>query len=402
MTRPALLYVAVALAAATGAQPAYSYIESTDQVVSTADAILLGRIASITHPDNDWTKARLEIHVTQVLKGGVGKGVMIDVDPLYSNYIDAYAYDREVMVLYPKESAVPALFVPGSLGKYFSTADFGIIDTADEFMSEVKRLAASNAGPSLGNWIVFPPDTEAGMRWTERFKQPNPTCLIVPIDRNLLARAKEWVKSDDWRVRVEALRVFRYFESPDLVPLLKPLLDDPGYDVRSAEQNNGIEDRLYRVRQEAYRMLVKLGEKVEMPRMEESISRIEEVEVLYWSHIDAGELVVLRQAKRLREFHTYSRAITQDDLRSLASVPTLARIVCDWAGLTDDDLKLLSNMTSLVSLGINSAKVTDASVVTLAQMKNLRFVNMAGSQMTPEGRARLRQLRPDLYIRPPQ
>jgi hypothetical protein len=67
--------------------------------------------------------------------------------------------------------------------------------------------------------------------------------------------------------------VFRYFETADLVPVLKPLLSDPGYEVRSADQNKGIEVHTFRVRQEAYAMLKRLKANVDPPIEEESISR---------------------------------------------------------------------------------------------------------------------------------
>jgi len=403
MRRFLVLVSAFAHAAAALAQPAFTYVNSVDETVSRASSIVVGRIAGITHPKNDPYKARLTIAVEKTLMGKPMDSVDFEADPFYGNYIDAYADRREVMLVTPAKTGQPPIFaVSGSPIDSASTADFKIIKDADEFIKEVKQLVAAQPGPSLGNWIISAPDNELGLRWHNQFDGPNPTLLLVPIDKNLLARAKQWVKSGDWRTRLEAFRVFHHFESPDLVPILTPLLSDPGYDVRSAEQNKGIEVRTYRVREEAHRLLVKLGVNVERPKTEESVSRLDDIEILYWWHIEPGELVALRQANRLKEFHTYSRAITQEDLRSLASVSSLTKIVCDWATLSDDDLKLLAGMKNLTSLGVFSANLTDASVDVLASMKSLRAVNLARTKITRAGIERLRKLRPDLYIPPPR
>ena len=98
--------------------------------------------------------------------------------------------------------------------------------------------------------------------------------LNVPVDSRLEKQAIESLRSESYRERDEAVRAIRYFRSDENVARVRGLLDDPGWAyLYHAQENDGIEVRLYGVRQEAYRTLKHWGVTVNQPQIREEVRK---------------------------------------------------------------------------------------------------------------------------------
>ena len=96
--------------------------------------------------------------------------------------------------------------------------------------------------------------------------------LNVPVDEQLKRRALRQIRSEHYHLREEGVRALRYFQSDENVERIKSLLDDPGWGyLYHAQENDGVEVRIYGVRQEAYRTLKSWGVTVEKPTIREDV-----------------------------------------------------------------------------------------------------------------------------------
>jgi len=66
--------------------------------------------------------------------------------------------------------------------------------------------------------------------------------------------------------------------------------------------------------------------------------------------------------------------------------------------ISDADVKRLASLPHLKSLIVGYSSITDEAVPSIASMKALRRIDLYGTQLTPQGIARLRESRPDLII----
>ena len=98
--------------------------------------------------------------------------------------------------------------------------------------------------------------------------------LKVPVDERLEARGHEFIKSDQYMRWGEGARALRYFKSDENIARLKGLLDDPGWSyLHHPDQNDGLEVRLYGVRDDAFQTLKSWEVDVPKPVIREEIQR---------------------------------------------------------------------------------------------------------------------------------
>jgi hypothetical protein len=86
-------------------------------------------------------------------------------------------------------------------------------------------------------------------------------------------------------------------------------------------------------------------------------------------------------------------------LLRVAEMGTLRAVGFQHGVVTDDDLiELLPRLTTIRNLYLQDTPITDRCVDAIASMPKLRGVMIAGTNITDEGKSRLRSLRPELYI----
>jgi hypothetical protein len=100
--------------------------------------------------------------------------------------------------------------------------------------------------------------------------------LVVPVDHELEALGKRWCLSPSFSGRIEGAKVLGQFKDKASIRILKSLLEDPESSIETTNRPvPGRDDlvlvyrqRVYRVRQAAYRALRRFGVKIKKPIME--------------------------------------------------------------------------------------------------------------------------------------
>lgn len=87
------------------------------------------------------------------------------------------------------------------------------------------------------------------------------------------------------------------------------------------------------------------------------------------------------------------RDIVGDELFQTVDIVDISR-----PNVGDSDLDLLQNVSTLTTLILNDSQVTDAAIDRIAVLPQLKYLSIFNTNVTSAGRARLRQLRPDVDI----
>jgi hypothetical protein len=157
------------------------------------------------------------------------------------------------------------------------TADFKLLrdpeaviksarETARRMPTAVKRIHTFK--------LRVPREAIPGTEWEKYYATGGHLVLSVPVDQRLEKRAHDYIRSEDYQKRTEGARALRYFKSDDNVARVTRLLNDPGWAyLRHAQENNGIEVRLYGVRLEAYQTLKAWGIEVGKPLTREEVRK---------------------------------------------------------------------------------------------------------------------------------
>jgi sugar lactone lactonase YvrE len=111
-------------------------------------------------------------------------------------------------------------------------------------------------------------------------------------------------------------------------------------------------------------------------------------------------LPFLAKFSELYELDIYDQAASNETLSQVRQLPKLRMLRLFGGPFDDAGVKHLSGMTTLEELTLNSGKVTDSSIENISSLKSLRAVNLSGTQITGEGKARLKRALPTLEITP--
>jgi hypothetical protein len=165
--------------------------------------------------------------------------------------------------------------VPGKMEVL--TADFTLLRDPEAVIGAVEDalLRVSPAAKRIHTFgLAIPREAVAETKWEEYYATGGHLVLSVPVDERLENRAHEYISSDSYQRREEGIRALRYFKSDENVMRARMLLDDPGWAyLYHAQENEGVEVRIYGVRREAYRTLKYWGTSVEKPTLREEVRR---------------------------------------------------------------------------------------------------------------------------------
>ena len=122
--------------------------------------------------------------------------------------------------------------------------------------------------------LKVPREAISGTGWEKYYATGGHLVLSVPVDQRLEERAHDYVRSEDYHKRAEGARALRYFKSGGNIARVKGLLSDSGWAyLRRAQENDGIEVRIYGVRLEAYQTLTAWGIDVGKPLTREEVRK---------------------------------------------------------------------------------------------------------------------------------
>ena len=174
----------------------------------------------------------------------------------------------------PRETTVIEL-VPDRLEVL--TADFKLLRDPDAVIKSARETArrlptAVKRIHTFG--LKVPREAIPGTEWEKYYATGGHLVLNVPVDQRLEKRAHDYIRSEDYQKREEGARALRHFKSDDNIARVTRLLNDPGWAyLRHAQENNGVEVRIYGVRLEAYQTLTAWGIDVGKPLTREEVRK---------------------------------------------------------------------------------------------------------------------------------
>ena len=367
------------------AQPIFVRAQSIEYIVNNADIVVIGKVVDFAGEEkaDQFGRREATIAIEETLKGEyqermrvllaypvrvlaewqddsrrllvAAQGVPLiasQVISLVTKKLDFLTEDHRNRLLVAANKVPPAATDVIDLTKNeleVLTADFRVLREPEEVLRIAKETIRRRPGVRRvhGFRLMVPPEVVAETKWrTSAF-------LTVPVDDRLQKRAHDYIRSESYQQRCEGAEALRYFKSQENIARVKPLLADPGWGyLRRAEENQGIEVRMYGVREEAYQTLKYWGVNAEKPMIRERIEKLGSVKLVDLSNRD----------------------------------------------VTDADLKELERFENLEQLYLWNSQLTNASLKQLARLKSLQEVDLSGTPVTAEGVAELRKLRPNLKI----
>jgi hypothetical protein len=238
-------------------QPLYPQLESIDSKVLNASFVGVGIVEDF-RLDTRWGRVWLK----QTLKGDLRARVQGKLRNFNSK-----SPSSTVLVFARDGDTYLDLIRLDDPGLKLSTADFHVLSDAREIVQYILRIASR--APSTNdrqNAMLQPPENEIGEKWKQAYGEKWYGGLLVPVDERLERYALRDLRSKVTDRRVAAAHLLGLFKSRGTIARLKSLLNDRSSIIsRYADWNEGVEERLYVVREAAYQSLRAMGVAVEMP-----------------------------------------------------------------------------------------------------------------------------------------
>jgi Leucine-rich repeat (LRR) protein len=132
----------------------------------------------------------------------------------------------------------------------------------------------------------------------------------------------------------------------------------------------------------------------------EHIARIKSLKRLNLSRTRVTDAGVLHLAKLdgLKTLDLSGTRITDEGLRAIGRMTNLEVLSLNAVDVGDAGITLLADLPMLTSLSLQRTQVTDAAVDSLAKMTTLKNVWTMNTQITPNGKSRLRQALPQANV----
>ena len=269
----------------SGAQPLFGHAESLESTVANADLVFVGKLLQPGGNGQADERGRIdgvfdiEFHMKQDLFATQPhRRFRTRLAAPASSLADWKAHSRRLLVAVqedaPDSTRVLAL---GEHGSDVLTADFKLLRDPDEVIRVARETVRRIPAPvrRIHTFpLAVPREAVAGTKWEPYYGSGGHLVLQVPVDDRLETRAWNAIRSGNYQGREEAARALRYFKTDGNVARLRSLLVDPGWAyVYHAEENHGVEVRIYGVREAAYLTLKSWGVEAEIPLIREEVKK---------------------------------------------------------------------------------------------------------------------------------
>jgi hypothetical protein len=266
------------------AQPLIAHAESIECTVANADLVFIATLVEFGNAHradgrdvHDATITIEQTLKTDILEDEPYQRLQVQVAHPVTVLTDWKQRSCRLLVAYdecaPYSTTVIEL-VPGKMEVL--KADFTLLrDSAEVIRAAEEALRRMPAAVKRIHTfrLIVPRERVAETAW-DKYYDTGYLVLTVPVDEELQNRALEYIRSESYMSRYEGVRALRYFKSDENLARVKALLNDPGWAyLRHAEENDGIEVRIYGVRQEAYRTLKCWEIDVQEPLIREEVRK---------------------------------------------------------------------------------------------------------------------------------
>jgi hypothetical protein len=283
------------------------------------------------------------------------------------------------------------------------TADMKVVTDPEEVLQAAQKAIARHSSAN-GIYTIetfnrfLPPETAKAL--DAKFAP----YTSVPVDPELERWAQSVLRGKTKGYRAEAVSALRYFKSKENIRLLTPLLNDPQWSyLKSAEENMGVEVRVYNVRQAAYQVLKSWGVDVVEPVTQDQKLNLEGVTQFNISNkkdfVRHADIDALSGFPNLQTLYLQNdHQMTVESFRSIGTLKTLRTIDLTHSNVNDERLSYFANLPNLQSLILVGTKITDVGLKTIGDFKSLTSLDVTGTNVTWAGVDELRVRRPDLKI----
>ena len=276
--------VSLVASAQAHAQPLFGHAESIECTVANADLVFVGKLVEFGGRGQADERGGREgtIDVEEVLKEGLFTGEpsrRLRVHLPYPESVLANWKDRITPTAGGGEGGRSRRDLGDRPGpREAGSPDGGLHAPArsggrdpDRQGNGAPRASRSERLHAFG--LAVPREAVAGTGWGEYHETGGHLVLSVPVDERLEKRALDYLApmlpaARGGRPGPAVLQIGREYRAG------KKLLDDPGWAyLRHAQENEGIEVRIYGVRREAYRTLRSWGMDAEEPMIREEVRK---------------------------------------------------------------------------------------------------------------------------------
>lgn len=249
------------------AQPGPAFASSVEHAANNAAVVMLARVIEVE--DTDESEPPVTVFaIDETLKGMHKERRQLKV--LQPAKVVRLWKDetRQVLVTtYDGDVALTAIDLDSNTLAEF-TADLTLLTKPEEVIRCFRE--AIRRSPGITRMLSIGLKATADMsRRAEKWRiRAEGVIVSVPVDEALEQLARKFVLSADYQQRCDGVRALQFFRSDENIARAKELLADPGYSVnRPAEHNDGVEQRVFGVRNAAYETLKYWGIAVEKPTL---------------------------------------------------------------------------------------------------------------------------------------
>lgn len=267
--------------APASAQPLISHSDSLETTVLNADLVFVAKIMKFdgeTPPQADDVRHAV-IDIEESLKQEPFNdepyvGLQVDLPYPAAVLADWQRRSSRLLVAYHSDAPLNTRVIELEAGKVeVLRADFTLLREPDAVIRAAREIV-QQSDPAVKRRHTFklwvPGEIIAGTQWAKYHGHT----LSVPVDMQLKRRAIKYLRSENYMNREEGVRALRYFKSDKNVARVKQMLNDPGWAyMYHAQENNGVEFRIYGVRREAYQTLKSWGVEVKEPMTQEEVRK---------------------------------------------------------------------------------------------------------------------------------
>ena len=239
-------------------------ISSLDVLVLNRDTIAVGKVRQ-TFPGNE--SYDLVIAVDEVLKGNPQGTIQVKQRRPGNDTASRESLSR-LAVSNPRVLILGEDFTPlNDTTLAMPTAGGTLLRGATQVLAYIQQVFRSHPPGKTAVFNIPAPKELQDAPLPRLFVDGNPGPpreLAVPVD----AQLESWALTEI-RSRGDLYRAFgalRSFESASNIEFVRGLLNDPQFDLISADYSGGVEVRLYRTRQMAYDFLKGWNVRVDRPR----------------------------------------------------------------------------------------------------------------------------------------
>jgi hypothetical protein len=260
------------------AQPIFTHARTVEYVANNSFLVMLARVVEVEAVEADGRKGDTSpcvavFAIDEVLKGMHETRRKLTV-PAPVRIVQQWKDEsRQVLVAMQDGDAAFAAIDLGSDSLAEMTSDLTLLTKPDEVIRCYREAIRRSPGVirTLSAGLRVPPEIA---KRVEKWKEYHGVQATVPVDETLERMARKYLLSEDYLQRCEGARALQHFRSDENIARMKELLRVPGTSiVWHAEQNEGVEVRVYGVRTAAYETLKYWGIEFEKPVLREEIRR---------------------------------------------------------------------------------------------------------------------------------